>query len=37
MNGFFVMIMRTFFANNIPEAVIESARIDGARRIQDLS
>lgn len=29
-NGFYVMIMRTFFQNNVPEAVIESASIDGA-------
>ncbi len=30
MNGFNVLLMRTFFANSIPAAVIESARIDGA-------
>jgi putative aldouronate transport system permease protein len=30
MNGFNVMIMRTFFQTNIPEAIIESALIDGA-------
>lgn len=30
MNGFNVFIMRTFFMNSIPPAVIESARIDGA-------
>ncbi|MDR2103523.1 MAG: carbohydrate ABC transporter permease [Treponema sp.] len=29
MNGFNVILVRTFFATNIPEAVIESARIDG--------
>jgi len=30
MNGFFVILVRTFFATSIPEALIESARIDGA-------
>lgn len=30
MNGFGVIIMRTFFVTNIPEEVIEAARIDGA-------
>ena len=30
MNGFNVLLMRTFFQNNIPAAVIESASIDGA-------
>lgn len=30
MNGFNVLLMRTFFMNSVPEAVIESARIDGA-------
>ncbi|MFD0717452.1 carbohydrate ABC transporter permease [Paenibacillus sp. GCM10027626] len=29
-NGFFVLIMRTFFQNSIPVQVIESASIDGA-------
>ena len=29
-NGFYVLIMRTYFTNNIPEAIIESASIDGA-------
>ncbi|TXK86001.1 carbohydrate ABC transporter permease [Paenibacillus sp. N3.4] len=29
-NGFFVLIMRTFFMNSIPTPVIESASIDGA-------
>jgi putative aldouronate transport system permease protein len=29
VNGFNVILVRTFFAANIPEAVIESARIDG--------
>jgi putative aldouronate transport system permease protein len=30
MNGFTVILIRTYFANNIPDALIESARIDGA-------
>ncbi|TXK79647.1 carbohydrate ABC transporter permease [Paenibacillus sp. N3.4] len=30
MNGFNVLIMRTFFSNSVPVSVIESARIDGA-------
>jgi len=30
INGFFVILMRTFFATSIPSAVIESAYIDGA-------
>lgn len=29
-NGFTVMLMRTFYATNIPPALIESAKIDGA-------
>jgi putative aldouronate transport system permease protein len=29
MNGFNVILVRTFFAANIPEAIIDSARIDG--------
>jgi putative aldouronate transport system permease protein len=29
-NGFYVLIMRTFFTTNIPPAVIESASMDGA-------
>ncbi|GHV70674.1 sugar ABC transporter permease [Spirochaetia bacterium] len=29
MNGFNIILVRTFFATNIPEAIIESARIDG--------
>lgn len=29
-NGFYVMLMRTFFITSIPKAVIESAFIDGA-------
>lgn len=29
-NGFTIMLMRSFFQTNIPEEVLESARIDGA-------
>ncbi|QTH44487.1 carbohydrate ABC transporter permease [Cohnella sp. LGH] len=30
MNGFYILIMRTFFSNSIPGSLIESAQIDGA-------
>lgn len=30
MNGFYVMLMRTFFQTTIPPALIESAQLDGA-------
>lgn len=30
MNAFYVLIMRTFYKTSIPDAVLESARIDGA-------
>ena len=30
VNAFYVIMMRTYFTTNIPEAVIEAARIDGA-------
>jgi|SRR5690625_3184904 len=30
MNGFNVLLMRAFFMSSVPEAVLESARIDGA-------
>ncbi|MFC5402844.1 carbohydrate ABC transporter permease [Cohnella soli] len=30
LSGFYVLIMRTFFANTIPGSIIESAQIDGA-------
>lgn len=30
MNTFYVIVLRTFFETSVPEAVIESARIDGA-------
>jgi putative aldouronate transport system permease protein len=34
MNGFNVLLMRTFFITSIPEPVIESARIDGAGELR---
>ena len=34
LNGFNVLIMRTFFANTIPAAIIESAQIDGAGELR---
>jgi putative aldouronate transport system permease protein len=30
MNGFYVIMMRSYFTANIPDALIEAARIDGA-------
>ncbi|WP_211748696.1 carbohydrate ABC transporter permease [Paenibacillus sp. Marseille-Q4541] len=30
MSPFFVLVMRTFFANSIPMSILESARVDGA-------
>lgn len=30
MNGFYVIMMRSFFTSSIPDALIEAARIDGA-------
>lgn len=30
VNAFYVIMMRTYFTSNIPDAVIEAARIDGA-------
>ena len=30
MGAFYVIMMRTYFTTNIPDAVIEAARIDGA-------
>jgi len=30
VNAWYVMIMRTFFQTNVPDSIIESARIDGA-------
>jgi putative aldouronate transport system permease protein len=37
MNPFFVIIMRTFFTNTIPDSVVESAKLDGASEITILS
>ena len=34
MNVYFVLIMRTFFQNSIPSALIESAQIDGASEMR---
>ncbi|RCX09911.1 putative aldouronate transport system permease protein [Anaerobacterium chartisolvens] len=34
LNGFTVMLMRTFFSTNIPSALLESAKIDGAGEIK---
>ncbi len=36
MNGFGVIIMRTFFVTNIPEEVLEAAHIDGAGEMKTL-
>lgn len=33
MNSFYVIVLRTFYQTTIPDAVIESARIDGANDI----
>ena len=33
MNGFNVLLVRTFFNENIPEVLLEAARIDGAGEI----
>jgi len=30
MNAFYVMIMRSYFTSNIPDALVEAARLDGA-------
>ncbi|WP_242985408.1 carbohydrate ABC transporter permease [Vallitalea okinawensis] len=34
INAYYVIIMRTFFSQTIPDSVIESARIDGAGELQ---
>lgn len=34
INGFYVIIMRTFFKTNIPDSIIESARIDGSGELR---
>ncbi|MGO4275606.1 carbohydrate ABC transporter permease, partial [Paenibacillus sp. TAF58] len=36
MNGFYIMLMRTFFQTTIPSALIESAQIDGAGEYRTL-
>ena len=36
MNGFGVIVMRTFFSTNIPDEVLEAARIDGAGETRTL-
>ncbi len=33
-SSFYIIIMRTFFQTTIPDAIIESAKIDGARQIR---
>lgn len=33
MNGFYVILARNYFANSIPEAITEAAKIDGANEI----
>ena len=37
MGAFYVIMMRTYFTTNIPDAVIEAARIDGAGELRILS
>lgn len=34
VNGFNVLLMRTYFRNNIPKELLESARIDGAGEVR---
>ncbi|SEL55657.1 carbohydrate ABC transporter permease [Paenibacillus sp. OK003] len=34
LSPFFVLVMRTFFANSIPLSILESARIDGAGELR---
>ena len=36
MNGFGVIVMRTYFVTNIPNEIIEAARIDGAGEMRTL-
>ena len=33
-SSFYIVIMRTFFQTSVPDAIIESAKIDGARQIR---
>jgi putative aldouronate transport system permease protein len=37
VNAFYIMIMRTFFVTMVPDAIIESGKIDGAGEFQVLS
>ena len=34
INGWYVIIMRTFFAANVPDEILDSARIDGAGELR---
>ena len=34
MNGIHVLILRTYFSNSVPEALLESARLDGANEFR---
>lgn len=34
VNAFYILIMRTFFATSVPEAIIESGKIDGASELR---
>ncbi|PPA70528.1 carbohydrate ABC transporter permease [Jeotgalibacillus proteolyticus] len=34
VNAFYIIIMRTFFMRTVPEAILESARIDGAGELR---
>lgn len=34
LNGWYVIIMRTFYATNVPDEILESARIDGAGELR---
>ncbi len=34
MNTFYIIILRTFFKTSVPEAIIESAKIDGASELR---
>ena len=37
MNAFYVIMMRTFFSSNIPDSLIEAAKLDGASVVLPLS
>ncbi len=37
MNAFYVIMMRTFFSSNIPDSLIEAAKLDGAREMRILT